>query len=143
MMGYLHKGASTYTLLSVAISYLICQSGVTGWVCHMVRTVFSAVEHLTLEHDSDGDSNWSYIADRILWHEILKLFGSVKTFRVGGQLVGQLSRVLQPGEVGLPAELLPELQELSYPATPSFHNAFTPFIDGRQKAGRPVTVVHP
>lgn len=80
MMGYLHKGASTYTLLSVAISYLICQSGVTGWVCHMVRTVFSAVEHLTLEHDSDGDSNWSYIVDRILWHEI----GSVKTFRVGG-----------------------------------------------------------
>jgi hypothetical protein len=64
----------------------------------------------------------------LLWHEIFKPFGSVKTLRVGGQLVGQLSRALQPGEGGLPTELLPKLQELSYPSIP--------FVDARQKAGR-------
>ena len=56
----------------------------------------------------------------LLWHESFKPFGSVKTLCVGGQLVGQLSRALQPGEGGLPTELLPSI----------------PFVDARQKAGR-------
>jgi hypothetical protein len=45
------------------------------------------------------------------------------------------------GEVESPTDLLSELQELSYPATWSSPDAFSPFIDGCQKVGRPVPAV--
>jgi hypothetical protein len=113
-------------------------------VFNTLGTVFSAVEHLTLEYASDRlsiSSEWNNEADRGQWRELLGSFGNVKTLFVDGELVGQLSCALQPGEGESLTELLPELQELSYFAIGPSHNAFTLFIDARQKAGHPVTVV--
>jgi hypothetical protein len=47
---------------------------------------------------------------------------------------------LEDGELRL--ELLPELQELTYFGSRDIGDAFTSFIDSRQNAGRPVTLVH-
>ena len=66
----------------------------------------------------------------------------MKTLSVGGELVEQLSSALQLGEGESLTELLPELQRVSYSAGGASCNAFTQFIDARQKAGRPVTVNH-
>jgi hypothetical protein len=112
-------------------------------VFHAFSTVFSVVEHLTLDdfryHMS---SEWNNEADRIHWRKLLGPFGKVKNLSVVSRLVKQLSGALQPGEEESPTELLPELQELSYSESGASRNAFTQFVDARQKAGQPVTVVH-
>jgi hypothetical protein len=64
----------------------------------------------------------------------------VKTFFVDGNHIQELSHALQPSEGESPTELLPELQELPY-STVFGHHAFIPFIDARQKAGRPITMI--
>jgi hypothetical protein len=113
-------------------------------VLHTLKAVFSAVEHLTLKYDRHSiSSEWNNEADRTQWRELFGLFGNVKTLCVDGELVGQLSRALLPGEGESPTELLPELQELTYSAIGSSLDVFTPFIDARQKAGRPVIMIHP
>jgi hypothetical protein len=66
----------------------------------------------------------------------------VKTLLVDDELVGKLSRSLQSSAGESPTELLPELQELSYYSTDTYHDAFAQFIEVRQKAGRPVTVIN-
>ena len=116
-------------------------------VFHSFSTVFSAVEHLTLHHDRHSiSSEWNNEADITQWRELLGCFNNVETLRVGNagsySLIEQLSRALQPDKGG-PTALLPALQELTYSPTVVFPNAFTPFIDARQKAGCPVTVVTP
>jgi hypothetical protein len=106
-----------------------------------LRTVFSAVEYLTIGYDRFiTSSEWDGEADRAQWRELLGPFSNVKTLRVGYGLVGKISRVLQPGEGESPTELLPELLEPSHSAGSAQHNAFTLFVDARKKAGRPVTV---
>ena len=110
-------------------------------VFRSLSTVFSAVEHLTLHHDRHSiSSEWNNEADITQWRELLGCFNNVKTLRVGNagsySLIEQLSRALQPDKGG-PTALLPALQELTYSPTVVFPNAFTPFIDARQKAGCP------
>jgi hypothetical protein len=103
------------------------------------------VEHLTVEYNLERlsiSSEWNNEADRTQWRSLLGSFGNVKILSVNHRLVEQLSRALQPGEGESPTELLPELQELSYLTEAASDNPFTEFIDARQKAGRPVTVVH-
>jgi hypothetical protein len=56
-------------------------------------------------------------------------------------LVGELSRCLQLDNGEHPLELLPELQELTYPGSGIVSDAFTSFIDARQNAGRSVTLI--
>jgi hypothetical protein len=110
-------------------------------VFHALKTVCLAVEHLSLKYYRPNvSSEWNKEADRTRWREFFGLFGNAKTLSVDGELVEQVSRALQTSEGESSAELLPELQELSYSAT-ALLNVFTPFIDARQKAGRPVTVV--
>ena len=87
-------------------------------------------------------SEWNNEADRIHWRKLLESFGKVKNFTVGKEFVKQLSGALQPGEEESPTEVLPELQKLTYSATGALRSAFTQFIEARQKAGRPVTVVY-
>jgi hypothetical protein len=104
------------------------------------------VEHLSLKYDRQFISSfWNSEPERRQWRKLLGSFGSVKTLFVAGELVGQLSHALQPGKGESPMELLPELQELSYPAISSSLqvDAFTPFLDARQRAGCPVTIIHP
>ena len=113
-------------------------------VFHTFSTVFSAAEHLTLNNSRyDMSSEWdNHEADRIHWRKLLEPFGKVKNLSVYGGLVKQLSGALQPGEEESQTELLPELEKLSHSARGASPNAFTQFVDTRQKAGKPVTVVH-
>jgi hypothetical protein len=142
---YPHEEARMYSLsMFLGGRHLDWQVACAAQVFHMLRTVFSAVEHLTLEFYSDRlsiSSEWNNNADRTQWRELLEVFGNVKTLFVDGELVDQLSHALQPGEGESPMELLPELQEVSCFAGGALPNEFTLFIDARQKVGRPVTVV--
>jgi hypothetical protein len=131
--------------LSMELSgrHLDWQVASTAQVFQTLGTVFSAVEHLTLTYDRHLiSSEWNNEAERTQWRDLLGLFVNAKTLFVDGEFVGQLSHALHPGEGESPTELLPELQELSYSATASSLNVFTPFADARQKAGRPVTMNH-
>ena len=77
--------------------------------------VFSAVEHLILDHVEDGQSserNFYYEVERTQWHELLRPFSNVKDLRVNHGLVEEFSRYLRLEDGELPAELLPELQEI-------------------------------
>jgi hypothetical protein len=143
VMAYPHEGARMYTLsLSLNARSLDWQLSSTIQVSHSLRTVFSAVEHLSLKYDGPTASSWGTELDHTRWRELLGLFINVKTLFVDDRLVGQLSPVVHPGTGESPMELLPELQELSCPVMPTSVNAFTSFIDARQKAGRPVTMIY-
>jgi hypothetical protein len=103
---------------------------------------FSTVEHLILEHEVH---NWSSEehneVDRTEWYKLLSSFSNVKSLQVDDGLVKELSRGLRLEDGEFPLELLPELQELTYSGSGDNGDVFTPFIDARQNAGRPVTLV--
>jgi hypothetical protein len=138
-----HKGALMFSLdMELSGTHLDWQVASTAQVLRTLSTVFSAVEHLAIEYDRYSvSSEWNNEADRTQWRELLGSFGNVKTLRVDPELVEQLSRALQPAE-GESTEPLPELQEISYSTEGNSYNTFTSFIDARQKAGRPITVVY-
>jgi hypothetical protein len=106
-----------------------------------ISQIFSTVEHLTLEHERSF--TLLYEVDRTEWRKLLWPFRNVKTLRVDGRLVEEFSRSLPPDDGEHPLELLPELQELTYSGVSDNSDAFTSFIDIRQNAGRPVTLVRP
>jgi hypothetical protein len=146
VMAYPHEGAIYTFLLSLGTRNINRQVASAIQVLEPLRIAFSTVEHLTLKHDGRTISSPSRIApeaDPAQWRELLTFFVNVKTLFVGSRLVGQLSRALQPGTGETPTELLPELQELSCPVIDHMVDAFTPFIDAREKVGRPVTMIHP
>ena len=80
------------------------------------------------------------VVDRIEWRQLLRSFGNVKALHVEDGLIEDLSRCLRLEDGELPLELLPELQELTHSGGGDTCDAFTSFIDARQKAGRPVTL---
>jgi len=140
---YPHKEARAHTLdMSLSGGHLDWQVACTAQIFHTLRTKFSVVEHLTLQYSRYSiSSEWNDEADRAQWRELLGSFRKVKTLHMDRALVKQLSRSLQPSEGESPTELFPELQELSYSAFGSSLDAFSRFVDARQKAGRPVTVI--
>jgi hypothetical protein len=104
--------------------------------------LFSGVEHLTLEYEVHRFSSEEHNeVDCTEWRKLLRSFRNVKTLRIGDGLVEQLSRCLELEDGELPLELLPELQELTYSRSGDTGDAFTSFIDARQIAGHPVTVI--
>ena len=142
---YSNMEAMLYNLgLEVGGRHLDWQVVSAAQVFQALSTVFSVVEDLTLNYSrgSSMSSEWNNEADRIHWRKLLESFGKVKNFTVGKEFVEQLSGALQPGEEESLTEVLPELQKLTYSATGASRSAFTQFIEARQKAGRPVTVVH-
>jgi hypothetical protein len=124
-------------------------------ISNALSQVFSAVEHLTLGHEVHSQPSEEHSdVDRTEWRNLLRSFSNVKTFRVGDGLVEELSRCLRLEDGGLPLEPLPELQELTYFGSRDTGvdervagvdgnegDAFTSFMDSRQNAGRPVTLV--
>jgi hypothetical protein len=111
-------------------------------VFHALSTVFSTVEQLTLEYKrTNVSSEWNNQAERTQWRRLLGSFGKVKILSMDGEFVEQVSGALQPGEEESPTELFPELQKLFYSGRGALRNAFSPFVDVRRKAGRPVTVI--
>ena len=132
-----HKGTRIHTL-SLSLGSRTLHEQVTSaiQVFQTLGTVFSTVEHLTLIYDARIEP------DRTRWREFFRSFVNVKTLFVDTRLVRHLSRALHPGTRGSPTEPLPALQELSCPVTPTAVNPFTPFIDSRKRAGRPVTMIY-
>jgi hypothetical protein len=102
----------------------------------------SAVEHLTLGYIAlSWSSEQRYEVDDIEWRELLTLFINVKTLHVDDGLVEGVSRCLRLDDGELHLDLLPELRELTYSGNGNTGDAFASFIDARQSAGRPVTLV--
>jgi hypothetical protein len=147
VVAFPYKGARMFTLdMELGGRHLDWHVASAAQVFHMLSTVFSAVEHLSLQYERHfTSSEWNNEADRTQWRELLELFNNAKTLHVlnagAYSLTEQLFRALQPDEGESATALLPELQEITYSPILDFHHAFTPFIDARQKAGRPVTLV--
>ena len=144
VQAYPYMGGKLYNLhMELGGRHLDWQIVSAAQIFHALSTVFSAVEDLSLNYSRHHmSSEWNNEADRIHWRKLLGSFGKVKNLTVNGTLVRQLTGALQPCEEESAIELLPELQKLSYSRTGASRKAFTQFIDARQKAGRPVTVVH-
>ena len=145
VMVYPYKGARMFTLeMSLAARHLDWQVACMAQVFHTLRTTFSVLEDLTLMYLRRSLSlEWNNEADRAQWRELLVSFDKVNTLQVDHELVWKLSHSLQPSEGESPTEQLPELQEISYPGTRPLRDAFTLFVDARQIAGHPITVIHP
>ena len=146
MIVYPNKEAKMYTLdISLIGRYFDWQVDSIAQVCRMLRTVLFEVEHLVLDYERHNVSLlWGAVAHRTHWRELLGTFDKAKTLYLRFWLVDQLASALQPGEEESFTELLPELQELTYLAvagTSASCVTFAGFLDARQKAGRPVTVV--
>ena len=111
-------------------------------ISNSLSQVFSAVEHLAFEHVTHHQSSEEHNeVDRTKWRELLRPFNGVKTLRIAGGLVGELSRSLQSEDGEFPLELLSELQELTFPREDNNDDAFTSFINSHEDAGRTVTLV--
>ena len=137
------RGTNTVVFgIRVYCWHLDWQVSSAAQIFNALSQAFSPVEHLTIIHRQHIHSPEEHNnVDRIEWRNLLRSFSNVKTLRIKDGLVGELSRCLrlEDGEVAL--ELLPELQELKYPGSSDSGDAFTPFIDARKDAGRPVTLV--
>jgi hypothetical protein len=130
--------------LSVAVicRHLDWQVSSAAQISNSLSPLFSAVEHLTLDHEVHSQSSEEHNqADRTECRRLLGSFRNVKTLRIDEGLVEELSRCLELDDGELPLELLPELQVLTYSGSGDTGNAFNSFIDARQVAGRPVTLV--
>jgi hypothetical protein len=140
---YLGEEAEMHALqMTVSCWHLGWQVFSVAQIFNSLSQIFSTVEHLTLKHKvhsrSSGEHNE---VDRTEWRKLLKSFSNVKALYIDGDLVKELSRCLRLDDGELPLELLPELQELTYPGSSDTSHAFTSFIDARQDAGQPVTLV--
>jgi len=128
--------------INVDCWHLDWQVSSVAQIFNALSQIFSAVEHLTLEHDVRSQSSEEHNeVDRTEWRKLLRSFSNVKTLRIEDGLVRELSRCLRLDDGEHPLELLPELQELTYPGSDNTKFAFTSFIDARQNAGRPVTLI--
>jgi hypothetical protein len=140
---YAHEEAEIFALsITINCWHLDWQVSSMVQISSSLSQAFSAVEHLTLEHSAHGRSSEEHNeADLSGWHKLPGSFRNVKTLSVAEGLVEELSRCLRPDDGELPSEILPELQELTYSRSGDAGDAFTSFVDARQNAGRPITVI--
>ena len=111
-------------------------------IFNTLSQIFSAVEHLALEYEEHLQSSEEHHGvDHTDWRKLLRSFNNVKSLHVDDGLVEELARSLLLGDGELPPELLPELQEVAYSGSDDTGDAFTSFIDARQIAGHPVTLM--
>ncbi|KAI9432403.1 hypothetical protein H4582DRAFT_1112410 [Lactarius indigo] len=109
-------------------------------ICSALRPVLSGVEQLTLVDGLWMPTDWEDSdIDDAMWHKLLRPFIGAKRLHICRVLLWEIAHALQVGDAGLDPGLLPSLQELA-PDISARHtdNSFTPFIDARQVAGRPV-----
>ena len=131
-------------LMVVNSWHLDWQVSSVAQIFNSLGQILSTVEHLTLEHREHSRSSEEHNeVDRSEWRKLLSSFSNVKTLRVGDGLVKEISRSLRMDDGEIPLELLPELQSLTYSGVGETGDAFMSFIDARQKAECPVTLVRP
>jgi len=121
----------------------------TASILGVLSPVFSGVVHLSV---GICDENHGILlglptyneADRTQWRDVLRPFNNVTTFRVADGLIREISRSLNVRGGESTMDLLPELKELicsaNVDADDSF-DTFAAFIEARQHAGRPVTLI--
>ena len=140
---YPYGETNGYALSIVVKCYhLDWQASSMAQICNSLSQIFSAVEHLTLQHDVHSESSEEHNdVDHTEWRKLLRPFSNVKTLETEEELVKDLSRCLEleEGEPGL--ELLPKLEQLEYSGSGDTGDAFASFVDARRNAGRPVTLV--
>jgi hypothetical protein len=140
---YPHEETETCPLsILVGCWHLDWQVSSVAQIFNSLSPIFSTVEHLTLKCEVHSRSSEEHDeVDRTEWHRLLRSFSNVKMLLVEQGLVKEISRCLRLGldDGDLPVELLPELQKLIYSGS---EDEFTSFIDTRQNAGRPVTLVY-
>jgi hypothetical protein len=98
---------------------------------------FSLVNKLSIHHKEHyRSSEWHNQVDRIQWRELLRPFRDVKVLYLENGFVGLggLSDSLPSRDGAMAMEILPNLEELSYPYT-AIGGTFTPFINERKAAG--------
>jgi hypothetical protein len=124
--------------------HLDLQVSFVAQISNTLSQIFVAVENLTLAqlHSLAYAFDEHNHVDRAEWLKLLRSFSNVRTLRIQGRLVKKLSRCLRLEDGGHPLELLPELQELTYTGRSDGDDDFTSFIDARQNAGRPVTLIN-
>jgi hypothetical protein len=106
-------------------------------ILNELQTVLSASEELALAcAEDDLFSEF----DPTSWRGLLSPFSNITTLNVQNKLIGKLSRSLQFEDGELPQDLLPNLKELGYSPGLDARNSFTPFINERWIAGRPVSL---
>ena len=95
-MGMYFRGADTYAfLVTVNCWQLNMQVSSTVQISNALGQVFSAVEHLALQHEAHSQSSEEHNdVDRIEWCRLLRSFSNVKTLEVKDGLVEQVSRCL-------------------------------------------------
>jgi hypothetical protein len=146
MHAYPHGDTAGSGMYPVSITVNCChldqQVSSVAQISNSLSQIFSVVKHLTLDvsygvllFEEHNEVN------RTEWRKLLSSFSNVKTFHIGYELVEELSLCLRLDDGELPLELLPELQELTYSGSGNTNNAFSSFIDARQNAGRPITLV--
>jgi hypothetical protein len=117
-------------------------------VAHILNTLsplFSSVVDLTLDYkDYCSSLQFQNEGEPTDWRVLLRSFNNVKTLFVANSVtvVENLCRSLQLGDGESPDDLLPELKELAYSPRSNNADAFSGFIDARQNAGHPVTLIH-
>lgn len=131
-------------VMEVGCRHLDWQVAAAAQIFNEPGTLYSAVEHLTLDYNGSLKSPEPHNEDdRTQWRELLRPFNNVKTLSVPSSLVGELSHCLiSDGEA--PLELLHDLKELVCPSGQSGRDAdaFASFIEARRVAGRPVLLAH-
>jgi len=138
---YPREGICSFRI-GVICQHLDLQVPFIAQIFSALSHIFPTVEHLALENEEHNQSSEEHGAvDRFEWHKLLRSFRNVKTLRVDDGLSEQFSRCLQSDNGGLPWDLLPELQELTYSGNNKAGDVFTSFIDARQNTDRPVTLV--
>ncbi len=140
-VGHPEANMKAFTL-NVDCWHLDWQVSSVAQIFNALSQIFSTVEHLTLYLVHSRSSEEHNEVDRTEWRKLLRSFGNVKTIFIEDGLVGELSRCLRLEDGEHPLELLPELQELTLEFGSNADVAFTPFINARRNAGRPVTLIN-
>jgi len=149
---YPDVGTWTYSLcLQVNSLYFDEQVAFSAQVFDVIRPVLSEVVHLTLEYQETDNTTGSTRSrrhghnhlepDHTDWREVLGAFYNVKTLSMHYGLVAGVSRSLQLDGGESFGHLLPELNKLECYGSDDASDAFTPFVDARKTAGRPLILV--
>jgi hypothetical protein len=141
---YPHEEADLSQSLHIRVLclHLDLQVSAMAQISNSLSQVFSAVEHLTLEYETHSQSFEEHNeVDRIEWRKILRSFSNVKTLRVEDGLDEEIARCLRLDDGELPLDVLPELRELAYSRSSHTDDGFNSFVNSRQSAGRPITLV--
>jgi len=146
-------GSRTYA--SSVVNYRVGEDWPLSSTAQMLGAlgpVFSGVIHLSVGICDKKPRLWLGSpryneADRAQWREILtgRSFNNVKTLRVEDGLIREISRALKVRDEESAMDLLPELNELICGTNVDADDLFDPFaafIEARQFAGHPVTLIN-